>query len=177
MFLSFSRLWVLSKMALEVLFEVCKNLFSAIIICAISMKIHLHCFVYLTSWNLGTVVPRYSVKKMFLKISWNSQKACNFIKKEALAQVFTLDFCKIFINTFFYRTSLVAASGNRWNHTIFICHTVMWQWDITWDTWFFADWRHHRAVTRLENVRQSNIRRGKKLGFQLSHKHHHVILL
>ena len=39
------------------------------------------------------------------------------------------------------------------------------------DTWFFADWRHHRAVVRLENVRQSNIRRCKKLGFQLSHKH------
>ena len=35
---------------------------------------------------------------------------------------------------------------------------------------FFANWRHHRAVIRLENVRQSNIRRGKKLGFQLSHK-------
>ena len=35
-------------------------------------------------------------------------------------------------------------------------------------TWFFADWRHQRAVTWLENVRQSNIRRGKKLGFQLS---------
>ena len=31
------------------------------------------------------------------------------------------------------------------------------------DTWFFADWRHHRAVTHLENVRQWNIRRGKKL--------------
>ena len=39
------------------------------------------------------------------------------------------------------------------------------------DTWFFTHWRHHRAVTRIENVRQSNIRRGKKLGFQLSHKH------
>ena len=35
------------------------------------------------------------------------------------------------------------------------------------DTWIFADWRNHRAVTRLENVRQSSIRRGKKLGFQL----------
>ena len=31
------------------------------------------------------------------------------------------------------------------------------------DTWFFADWRQHSAVTRLENVRQSNIRRVKKL--------------
>ena len=39
------------------------------------------------------------------------------------------------------------------------------------DTWFFTHWRHHRAVIRLENVRQSNIRRGKKLSFQLSHKH------
>ena len=38
-------------------------------------------------------------------------------------------------------------------------------------TWFFADWRNHRAVTHLEDVRQSNVRRGKKLGFQLSHKH------
>ena len=38
------------------------------------------------------------------------------------------------------------------------------------DTWIIADWRHHRAVTRLENVRQSNIRRGKKFGVQLSHK-------
>ena len=33
---------------------------------------------------------RCSVKKMFLEISQNSQenKACNFIKKQALAQVF-----------------------------------------------------------------------------------------
>ena len=31
-------------------------------------------------------------------------------------------------------------------------------------TWFFAHWRHQRAV------RQLNIRRGKKLVFQLSHR-------
>ena len=38
---------------------------------------------------------------------------------------------------------------------------------ISWiDTWSFADWRHHRAVTCLENVSQWNIRRDKKLGFQ-----------
>ena len=36
--------------------------------------------------------------------------------------------------------------------------------------YFFAHWRHQRVVTRLENVRQLNIRRGKKLGFQLSHR-------
>ena len=34
------------------------------------------------------------------------------------------------------------------------------------DTWFFAHPRDHRDVTRLENVRQLNIRRGEKLGFQ-----------
>ena len=31
-------------------------------------------------------------------------------------------------------------------------------------------WPDHRAVARLENVRQLNIRRGKKLSFQLSHR-------
>ena len=35
----------------------------------------------------------------------------------------------------------------------------------------FANWRHQRIVACLENVRQSNIRRGRMLGFQLSHKH------
>ena len=33
------------------------------------------------------------------------------------------------------------------------------------NTWFFAYPLDQRAVTRLENVRQLNIRRGKKLGF------------
>ena len=36
---------------------------------------------------------------------------CNFIKKEALGQVFSCEFCEIFKNSFFYRTPLVAASG------------------------------------------------------------------
>ena len=37
-------------------------------------------------------------------------EACNFLKREALAQVFSWDFCEIFKNTFFYRTPLVAVS-------------------------------------------------------------------
>ena len=47
---------------------------------------------------------------MFLKVSQNSQKnacarvSCNFIKKEALAQVFSCEFCETFKNKFFYRT-------------------------------------------------------------------------
>ena len=39
--------------------------------------------------------------------------ACNFIKKETLAQVFSCEFCEISKNTFFYRTPLVAASENK----------------------------------------------------------------
>ena len=37
-------------------------------------------------------------------------QACNFIKEETLAQMFSYEFCKIFKNTFSYRTPLVAAS-------------------------------------------------------------------
>ena len=32
---------------------------------------------------------------------WKTPKACNFIKKEALAQVFSREFCEISKNTFF----------------------------------------------------------------------------
>ena len=36
--------------------------------------------------------------------------ACNFIKKETLAQMFFCEFCEISKNNFFYRALLVAAS-------------------------------------------------------------------
>ena len=36
-------------------------------------------------------------------------QACNFIKKETLAQVFSCEFFEISKNTFFHRTPLVAA--------------------------------------------------------------------
>ena len=65
-----------------------------------------------------TVVRRYSVEKVFLEISQNSQEnACprvsfliNFIKKETLAQVFSHEFSEISKKTFFYGTPPVAAS-------------------------------------------------------------------
>ena len=41
-------------------------------------------------------------------------EACNFIKKETLALVFSCEFCEISKNTFLYRTPLVAAS-DEWN--------------------------------------------------------------
>ena len=53
------------------------------------------------------VVWRWSVEKVFLE---KCPQACNFIKKEILAQVFSCEFCKISKKTFFYRTPPVAAS-------------------------------------------------------------------
>ena len=61
------------------------------------------------------------MKKALLEISQNSQentsgrasfliKACNFIKKETLAEVFSYEFGEISKNTFIYRTPPVAAS-------------------------------------------------------------------
>ena len=63
------------------------------------------------------VAQRCSIKKVLLEISQNSQEntcarvsfliklhkglACNFIKKETLAQVFSCEFCQISKNTFF----------------------------------------------------------------------------
>ena len=43
-------------------------------------------------------------------------KACNFVKRETLAQVFFCEFCEISKNTFLHRTPLVAASGLYQQH-------------------------------------------------------------
>ena len=78
-------------------------------------------FIWHTRVSSGAAIRRCFVKKLFLKISQNSQEstcarvsflACNFIKKEALTQVFPCEFCEIFKNTFFYRTPPVADSVN-----------------------------------------------------------------
>ena len=45
-------------------------------------------------------------------------EACNFIKKETMAQVFSCEFFEIYKNTFYYRTPLVAASGVLINFAI-----------------------------------------------------------
>ena len=50
------------------------------------------------------------MKKVFLEISDNSQEntrpACNFFKKETLAQVFSSEFCQISKNAFTHRTTV-----------------------------------------------------------------------
>ena len=75
------------------------------------------------------VAQRCYVKNVFLKISQNSQEntrarvsilikllapasACNFIKKETVAQVFSCKFSGISKNTFSYRTPLVTGSSS-----------------------------------------------------------------
>ena len=47
----------------------------------------------------------------FNKVAGLRPKACNFVKKETLAQVFPCEFCEISKNTFLHRTPLVAASA------------------------------------------------------------------
>ena len=63
-------------------------------------------------FNTKAVTWRCSVKKVFLEISQNSQentcvklKACNFIKKETLAQLCACEFCEISQNIFSENTS------------------------------------------------------------------------
>ena len=66
------------------------------------------------------VTRRCSVKKVFLEISQNSEEntsvrasflikllaeACNFIKKETVARVFSCEFCEIPKNTFLQNSS------------------------------------------------------------------------
>ena len=46
----------------------------------------------------------YKFRKIHRKTPVPEPKACNFIKKESLTQVFSCEFCKISKNTFFYRT-------------------------------------------------------------------------
>ena len=71
-----------------------------------------------------------SVKKVFLQILQNSREntcarvACNFIKKEALAQVFSCEFCEISKNTFFHRKSLMVASTPLTLKNIELCNPL-----------------------------------------------------
>ena len=85
------------------------------------------------------VVWRCSFKKIFLKISRNSQEntcarvyflICWYsrrrqawgLQKETLAQVFSCEFCKMFKKTFVHRTPLVAALD-------FLCSDEILLWD------------------------------------------------
>ena len=108
-------------------------------------------------WSLNFFLPSYSFTKMWMPQSCfyfiirllspatlqNSKLHCSFSDK--------LHICNTNIQT-------ILQSGT----TYFLSSD--------WSTWYFAHWRHQRAVTRFKNVHQLNIRREKKLGFQLSHR-------
>ena len=83
----------------------------------------------------------FCIKKAFLELSQNSQentcasvfflmklqaKACNFIKKETLAQVFSCEFWESFKNTFSYKTALstFSYSGCFWNEETSSIHSL-----------------------------------------------------
>ena len=98
----------------------------------ISKRMALQNYIFLTSRSRQ---QRCSVKKVFLEISQNSQentcvrvsflikcrpKACNFIKKDTLAQVFSFRFCEISKNTFFYRTPWKRNKLLKWSKKLFL---------------------------------------------------------
>ena len=56
---------------------------------------------------------KFRGKHLCQSLLLNKVVACNFIKKETLAQVFSCGFCEIFRNTFFCRAPPVPAS-ERW---------------------------------------------------------------
>ena len=76
-------------------------------------------------FSFFSVVQRFSVKKVLLEISQNSQEntcartsfliklqACNFNKNETLVQVFSCEFCEFSKNIICCRIPLVVASQN-----------------------------------------------------------------
>ena len=90
------------------------------------MWFHRISVIIISELEARAVTRRCSIKQMFLKISQNSQEtacarlsfliklqaqACNFIKKEALAQVmFSYENCKIFKNIYFIEHLRTTAS-------------------------------------------------------------------
>ena len=68
----------------------------------------------LTTQSLQSSRPELFCKKGVLRnfakfTGKHLPQACEFIKKESLAQVFFCEICEIYKNTFFYRTPPVAA--------------------------------------------------------------------
>ena len=75
-----------------------------------------------TFWLLSSKAATRGVlqKKVFLEIC----AACNFIKQEALAQVFSCEFCKISKNTFFTEHLWKTASVLCWLKNVISFHDL-----------------------------------------------------
>ena len=60
--------------------------------------------------NFAKFIGKHLCQSLFFnKVAGLRHKACNFIKKETLAQLFSCEFCQISKNTIFYRTPPVVA--------------------------------------------------------------------
>ena len=71
-------------------------------------------------------VAKFIGKHLCQSLSFNevTGPACNFIKKDTLAQVLSCKFCEISKNTFSYRTLPVAASG-VYNSALVLAHNKL----------------------------------------------------
>ena len=84
----------------------------------LSLSPHMFSLTADTIFHYSEAATRRALwKKVFLEISqislatwFNSTKVCNFIKKEALTQVFSCEFCEIFKSTYFEEHLQTAAS-------------------------------------------------------------------
>ena len=91
--------------------------------------------------------------------------ACNFIKKKAVAQVFTCEFCEIFKNVFFTERLLMTAS--KYNHLetpkslLFTCLHITF--DKKLITFRLKERNTESVESFIHNVRQ--IKKGEKAGF------------
>ena len=72
----------------------------------------------MSSSELEAVTRGLLCKKVFF-LCKKVPKACNFIKKETLAQVFSCEFCEISKNTFLQKNS-VAASAKKTAKNFFV---------------------------------------------------------
>ena len=70
-------------------------------------------FLQNTSGRLLPNFAKFTEKHLYQNLFFNevAGQACNFIKKETRAQVFSFEFGKISKHTFYYRTPLVVASA------------------------------------------------------------------
>ena len=64
--------------------------------------------------NFRNFIGKHLCQRLFFnKVAGLRSKACSFIKKESLAQVFYCKFCEIPKNTFFYSATPVTASDTQ----------------------------------------------------------------
>ena len=80
-------------------------------------------FIEITHWDgKPATLLKSHIRTGSLQLYWNytlAREACNFIKKEALAQVFSCEFCVIFKNTFFAEHFQTTASLFYWKPCFF----------------------------------------------------------